>query len=90
MNMNRTTTTTANPSPAKKREDEQQSRPRTLVPVIIPDDLLKGLSLWETYLRGRLVITPTDSSWRDILMDDKERFWSDAAKYDLNLRQGLS
>ena len=49
------------------------------MPVHVGEESLRGLSLFETYLTSELVITPTDSSWREILVADKERFLKDAA-----------
>ena len=78
----------ANPSPPKSEsEPAAPSRPRDgLVTVEIPEDVLKDLSHWQAYLARALVTKPNDTSWRNILMADKERFRSDAARYALEKR----
>ena len=79
MQLDTTTTTAASESPAKTEPTAEKSA-RSLMPVHVPEESLRGLPLFETYLTSELVITPTDSSWREILVGDKERFLKDAAK----------
>ena len=51
------------------------------MPVHVGEEMLKGLSLFQTYLLSELAIVPTDSSWREIAVADQERFVTDAATY---------
>ena len=80
MNIGTTTTTAANPSESPAKGETTAEKSARFLPVDVPEECLTGLSLWETYFTSTLVITPTDSSWREILVGDKERFLLDAAK----------
>ena len=82
MNLDTNCTTAARESPAKTEPTaEKSASARSLMPVHVGEESLKGLSLFQTYLLSELVITPTDSSWREIAVADQERFVTDALEH---------
>ena len=52
-----------------------------LVPVPLSEDILQGLSVWQTYLLSELPIVSTDASWRSIAAADQDKFVTNSATY---------